>query len=332
MRIRAPFDHGSVLLPTGEVYFVAGVAEVSESVGRRLLQLGYMVALNVQRPLREAKNILLIREAGLGDVLLVTPIIRLISSIGAAQGTVSIMAGEFCCLFDGSPHVHAAYTHKTLPSNVVDVFDYMAAFNKCEFEYDSRNTHRVDIFAKRIPGCPVPIPDKHLDYYVSAEEKAWAKSVLPDGKVAVMLLTANAPNRIYPMALQKQVSQSLVKMGYQVALVDAKWTGWDGPGITNLCKKTTIRQAAAIVDRADVVITPDSGFLHIAAALDRPTVCTVGAIDWKLRKTSDKTRFVHAEVECYPCNRYDCVNHKCLKELGVERVMEEVKALEDLDK
>jgi ADP-heptose:LPS heptosyltransferase len=47
-------------------------------------------------------------------------------------------------------------------------------------------------------------------------------------------------------------------------------------GATNVAGKTTLRQLAALLERASLVVANDSGPMHIAAALGRPLVTPFG--------------------------------------------------------
>ena len=172
MKIRASYEHGSLLLQGHEIYFRNYTAEVPDNLGKIILQKGdYMVFLNTYRPLNQAQNILLIRESGLGDALMVTPIARLIKQEVNPGANIHVMAGEFCCLWQGNPYIVGAYNSDTLPGDATNRFDYLAKFNSVEFENDSNFVHRIDVFGARIPGLPLPIKNKHMDYYVTQKKR-----------------------------------------------------------------------------------------------------------------------------------------------------------------
>ncbi|HWL92559.1 MAG TPA: glycosyltransferase family 9 protein, partial [Phycisphaerae bacterium] len=70
----------------------------------------------------------------------------------------------------------------------------------------------------------------------------------------------------------------------------------------NLCGKTTFRELAAIIDRAAIVVTPDSAPMHIAAAHSRPLVALFGPTN-PLR-TGPHGRLdsvVRLPLACSPC-------------------------------
>jgi len=93
----------------------------------------------------------------------------------------------------------------------------------------------------------------------------------------------------------------------------------------NLCGRTTLRQLAALIDRASIVVTADSTPMHLAAVLNRPVVALFGPTHH--RRTGPYNRgadVLREDLRCSPCYlrklrqcRYD---HACMQQLTVERV------------
>ena len=326
-RIRSKGKNVAYILPTGgQVAFRNHIAEVSDPATiRQILQGGdYALELEITRPIAEAKSILIIRGSGLGDVLLMTPILRHIKTIVNPTAELSYMAGQYKGLLDGNPYIDNVFDLSELPMDMVTRFDYQAKTTMCEFERDSNVLHRVDVFARTVEGLEIPLLDKHLDYYVKERERAWAEKVLPrtGQKTALMVLSATASNRMFMAEKLKAIANGLIVLGWKVILADNLSKGWEADGVLNLCRKTGIREVAALVDRCDVLISPDTGTYHIGAALDKPIVVYFGAIDYRLRLTHEKNIVLVAEsADCYPCHRYDCHSPKCLRDIPAERVV-----------
>jgi heptosyltransferase-2 len=85
----------------------------------------------------------------------------------------------------------------------------------------------------------------------------------------------------------------------------------------------------ALVRRADLLVTTDSGPRHFAAAFDRPVVTLFGPthIGWT---ETYHPRAVHLQkrVECGPCQRRVCpLDHRCMKELTPAEVFEAAEGL-----
>ena len=93
---------------------------------------------------------------------------------------------------------------------------------------------------------------------------------------------------------------------------------------------TRVGQLAALFKRARVVLGPDSGPLHLAAAVDRPTVALYGPADpvefcpWG----DPQKHFVLAtDIGCRPCRVLDWGSddpemHPCMREIPVARVLD----------
>lgn len=81
--------------------------------------------------------------------------------------------------------------------------------------------------------------------------------------------------------------------------------------------------AKALVRRADVVVTSDSGPRHFAAAFAVPTVCLLGPMDPRLGWSDHPgLREMRVDLACSPCGRRECPlgHHDCMRLLTVEEV------------
>lgn len=86
----------------------------------------------------------------------------------------------------------------------------------------------------------------------------------------------------------------------------------------NLCGKTTLRRVMALIKRCQFFVTNDSGLMHVAAALNVPTVAIFGSTDHVTTgPLSKEARIVRHEVDCAPCLKPECpTDYQCM--LGIE--------------
>ena len=80
---------------------------------------------------------------------------------------------------------------------------------------------------------------------------------------------------------------------------------------TNLCGRLTLEQSAQLVSEAAVVVTPDTGMMHIAAAFRRPVVAVWGCTTPRMGFAAYDTCVANFEVSlaCRPCSRFG--NRRC---------------------
>ena len=98
-----------------------------------------------------------------------------------------------------------------------------------------------------------------------------------------------------------------------------------GPGCHNLCNKTSLREAMALIECCHAFITNDSGLMHVAAALDIPQAAIIGPTDPRATSPlSPASRIVQNRGSCQyaPCPHVDCpLDHRCMTGIDVDRVL-----------
>jgi len=96
-----------------------------------------------------------------------------------------------------------------------------------------------------------------------------------------------------------------------------------------LCGETSLPDLVGVLSHLRLLITNDSGPMHLAAALGVPVVAIVGPTNW--RETAPwgpGHRLVHEPVDCAPCKLRECpIDHRCMRRVTVDRVVEEAEAV-----
>ena len=87
---------------------------------------------------------------------------------------------------------------------------------------------------------------------------------------------------------------------------------------------TTIRELMAAVKRCDVLLTNDTGPMHIASAFQVPVVAIFGPTDWRTTSPFGSAHaIVRQPVDCAPCLLRECpIDHRCMTRVTVDQVYE----------
>jgi lipopolysaccharide heptosyltransferase II len=99
--------------------------------------------------------------------------------------------------------------------------------------------------------------------------------------------------------------------------------------IWNLAGKTSLRELMALLKLCRVLLTNDSGPMHVAAALGTPVVVPFGSTSPELTGPGLpgdlRHRLLKSDVPCSPCFRRECpIDFRCMTGIAVERVVNAV--------
>lgn len=137
----------------------------------------------------------------------------------------------------------------------------------------------------------------------------------------------------------RKVAQSLAASGVPVVVVGGPDDAADGETIVaggaglNLAGKTTLAETAAVIARSSLLVSGDSGVLHIAVGLGVKTVSLFGpgiAAKWGPR--GELHVVLDRHLSCSPCTRFGTtpacpIRTRCLSEIAPEEVLAAVEAL-----
>jgi len=86
--------------------------------------------------------------------------------------------------------------------------------------------------------------------------------------------------------------------------------------------KTTLREFMALLARCHLVITNDSGPMHVAAALQIPVLAVFGSTDERATgPLGHQVRVIKHPVECSPCGLRQCpIDFRCMTGVSVDQV------------
>jgi heptosyltransferase-1 len=98
--------------------------------------------------------------------------------------------------------------------------------------------------------------------------------------------------------------------------------------VVNLVGRTSLREAIGIIKKAKVAVGPDTGLMHIAAAVHTPVVSLWGATSpFRTGPHGFEGLAIQGRAECSPCYRKRCpIGRICMQSIDVEEIMVKVEA------
>ena len=97
----------------------------------------------------------------------------------------------------------------------------------------------------------------------------------------------------------------------------------------SLAGRTSLKDLAALYERVAVLITTDTGPMHLAAAAGAPVVALFGpTAPWRTGPFGEGHKILRAEVACSPCLKRHCDrDHACMDQITVDQVVQATQAL-----
>jgi lipopolysaccharide heptosyltransferase II len=97
--------------------------------------------------------------------------------------------------------------------------------------------------------------------------------------------------------------------------------------LTNLVGRTTLREAIGVIERAKIAIGPDTGLMHIAAALRTPVISLWGATSPQRTGPYGFAELtVQGKAPCVPCYRRHCpIGRVCLQSITMEQIRAKIR-------
>jgi GT2 family glycosyltransferase/ADP-heptose:LPS heptosyltransferase/predicted SAM-dependent methyltransferase len=269
------------------------------------------------------------RRNALGDVLLITPVLReLRKTYRHATITVTTL---YPTLLTGNPDVD-----EVLRAGVpLPGFDLTI-----DLQYEHQpELHIVDAYAQ-IAG--VTLGDRTPALYLTQADLENADAVLSEAGVRLDIplvafhIESGWKVRDWSVDGFRTVAEALGQRGAQVVVLGERPTAPIDFGI-DLRGKTTLRSLAAVVFKCDALLSIDSGVMHLAAALRRPFVGLFGCTDPDKRVPDwARSAAVYADIVCHGCHHrqrpvpvtsapvcpFESV--RCMEEITTARVLDKL--------
>ena len=264
------------------------------------------------------KGICVVRVGGLGDLIMLTSSLRKLKdkypkqSLILATHPVHQRVFKYLSILDDCISVfdlHRFQFEKMIDLRWAVEPDEIAR-NKGKLSWkDYISLDRSDVFDKL---CGVNSRGKPFMIPINEKRKQEITRIVGDHSPIIGFTpTCRAQHRAFPHDYVNRVVKGLTKEGKVVLF--GKTESWDGhlselkmPGLLNLLNKTSANQAIALCSILNLLITPDSGFLHVSGALGNKCLALFGNINPETRTSyypSVKALYAKKEaiLGCCPC-------------------------------
>jgi heptosyltransferase II len=188
---------------------------------------------------------------------------------------------------------------------------------------------------------PRPLPNPALTVSAAQRDATLHKLNLKlDKPVAVFCPGAEyGPAKRWPISYFAEIAQRLQKSGYAIWLVGSakdkeiadKIIALGNNECRNLCGSTDLTDAIALLSCAQLVISNDSGLMHLAAALDRPMLALFGSSSPEFTPPlSSRAEVVKLDLKCSPCFKRECpLGHfNCMNQLTPALIWKKIEQMQ----
>jgi ADP-heptose:LPS heptosyltransferase len=204
--------------------------------------------------------------------------------------------------------------------------------------------HIVQRYMDTVKPLGVEYDGQGMDYFIPKEDfleiPALIRNVIPNQFVCVVIGATHATKRLPEdrlIYLCKNIRLPVVLLGGKAeAALGARIAQAAGTNVINTCGNMSLHKSASILLQSKLVVTHDTGLMHIAAALGKPIISlwgnTVPAFGmYPLYKTGvelNKT-FEVSGLRCRPCSKIgfdQCPkgHFRCMKELPIDDILIEI--------
>lgn len=211
--------------------------------------------------------------------------------------------------------------------------------NRVHCTKEIKKVHQIDYYLEMVKalGCVDTNRELHMETKINIPEAGnTLRKFVRDEKKPVIGIAPGAtygpakkwlPDRFAAVAdrLSRDFSAQVIMMGgkadAETALEVQKSAGVE---FINLCGKTTVREAVYLISQCRLFISNDSGLMHVAGALNVPTVAIFGSTNpITTAPAGSKSVIVRREVPCSPCLKRTCpTDFRCMKLISVEDVLQ----------
>jgi 3-deoxy-D-manno-octulosonic-acid transferase/heptosyltransferase-1 len=208
----------------------------------------------------------------------------------------------------------------------------------------SMEMHALDRGLRLLQALGIPPAQVRYDLPIGADDARTAERLLVEGGVRLdqpfvaVNPVAKWPTKLWAAERFRELAERLLARGFQVVFTGSRvdrpvideMAEPLGSSVTRLEGRTTLKVLAAVYRSATVVVSTDTGPMHLAAAVGTPVVALFGpTAPWRTGPYGEGHVVLRAGVICSPCfsrscKTAECEPMACMNRITVEQVVEAV--------
>lgn len=311
------------------------------------------------------KKFLILRFSSIGDIVLTTPVIRCLKQQYAEAEIHYATKKQYKGILENNPYIDKLHLLETSDNQLIkqlkaERFDYIIdlhnnlrtfriklllgiksfSFNKLNFEKwllvnlkinRLPQKHIVDRYLETLQSFGIVNDNEGLDYFIPKGDVVDINSFGLEEKNYISFAiggqhnTKKLPTDKIIEICEKQTKKVILLGGKEDEKAGDEIADKLGNHVVNACGKFNLNQSASIVEQSALLITHDTGLMHIGAALKQKIISIWGNTVPEFGMYPYKTEFRIIEnknLDCRPCSKIGykkCPkgHFKCMKELDV---------------
>lgn len=202
-----------------------------------------------------------------------------------------------------------------------------------------RELHQIDYYLEMVKslGCHTVPREMHMETKINIlDVRNILQKFMIDNNQTIIGIAPGAtygpakrwfPDRFAELAdrLSRQKQAHIIIMGGKGDVKTAREVEkLSRTKLINLAGKTDLREAIHLISQCGLFVSNDSGLMHIAGALNVPTVAIFGSTNpVTTRPAGSRSIIVRHEVSCSPCLKKTCpTDFRCMELISVEDVLQ----------
>lgn len=207
--------------------------------------------------------------------------------------------------------------------------------------------HIVDRYMETVKSFGIENDGEGLDYFIPEKDEVKLKDIPVSHYAGYIGIVIGAAHNTKKMSVEK-LKELCSKIDHPVILLGGKEDEENGKQITsvdpvkiyNACGKFKLNESADLVRKSKLIITHDTGLMHIAAAFKKPvisvwgnTVPEFGMAPYYGNNEIPNSRLQVLNLGCRPCSKIGYAkcpkgHFKCMTDMSTDNILESVRSIQ----